>query len=150
MSERYYVCDKDNKDNKDLIYGYLDFHELEKGFKFKPQNKISYDGVEISNLVLVKPALIKKVLKKKTKKKLDAYIAYLMAMLNDSDDDDEGSLALIIDDIDRYKNMIINKYSKFLDKAYIRSLLKKVTVIEKNFQDKLDELVEEKTHYRSR
>ncbi len=147
MSERYYVCDKDNKD---LIYGYLDFHELEKGFKFKPQNKISYDGVEISNLVLVKPALIKKVLKKKTKKKLDAYIAYLMAMLNDSDDDDEGSLALIIDDIDRYKNMIINKYSKFLDKAYIRSLLKKVTVIEKNFQDKLDELVEEKTHYRSR
>lgn len=73
-----------------------------------------------------------------------------MAMLNDSDDDDEGSLALIIDDIDRYKNMIINKYSKFLDKAYIRSLLKKVTVIEKNFQDKLDELVEEKTHYRSR
>lgn len=67
MSERYYVCDKDNKD---LIYGYLDFHELEKGFKFKPQNKISYDGVEISNLVLVKPALIKKVLKKKTKKEI--------------------------------------------------------------------------------
>lgn len=145
MSERYYVCDKENKE---LVYGYIDYHELNKGFTFKPQNKVPYDGVEVSDLVLVKPSLIKKVLKKKTKKKLDAYFVYLLSILNDDEEEGEGQLIIILDDIERYKNLIINKYSKFLGKTYITNLLKKVNVIEKNFKERLDELVETKNHHR--
>ena len=112
MNERYYICDKKHKD---VIYGYLDYHEL-KGFTFTPQNKVPYDGIEVSELVLVKPKFIKNVLKKKTKKKLNEYFAYLLSVLDD-DDDDDTHLSLVIDDVERYKNLIINKYSKFLDKA---------------------------------
>ena len=51
-------------------------------------------------------------------------------------------------DIQKYKNLIINKYSKFLDKKYIAALLKQVSLVEKNLEDKLQELIknEEKSH----
>ena len=59
----------------------------------------------------------------------------------DEDDDDSEALQLVIDDIERYKNIIINKYSKFLDKRYIKSLLKKVNMVEKELKAKLKEII---------
>lgn len=135
MSERYYICDKDNVT---IIYGYIDYNRLH-GFKIKPQNNVPYDGVEVSKLILVEPSLIKIVLKRKTKRKLDAYLSYLFVALEEDDDDSEA-LTLVIDDVDRYKNIILNKYSKFLDKKYIKNLLKRVNMVEKELKNKLNEL----------
>ena len=142
MDKRYYVCDKDNTE---IIYGYIDYNKI-KGFKVKPQNKLPYDGVEVSRLTLVEPELIKKVLKRKITKKLNAYLQFLLTYSDDEDDD--GRISLVIDDIQKYKNLIINKYSKFLDKKYITALLKQVSLVEKNLEDKLQELIknEEKSH----
>lgn len=147
MNERYYIC---NKDNNEIVYGYIDYNHLH-GFKIKPQNNVPYEGVEVSKLVLVKPELISKVLKRKIKHKLNSYLAFLFSVVDDDDDDSQG-LALVIDDLIRYKNIIINKYSKFLDKRYIASLLKKVGLVEKELKKKLNEinLENNKSHGKSR
>lgn len=140
MNERYYICDKDNTE---IVYGHIDYNKL-SGFKIKPQNKIPYEGVEVSHLILVEPELIAKVLKRKIKHKLDAYLAFLFSVIEDDDDDPED-LELVIDDVIRYKNIIINKYSKFLDKKYIKGLLRKVGTVERELQIKLNELVKQNT-----
>lgn len=140
MNERYYICDKDNTE---IVYGHIDYNKL-SGFKIKPQNKIPYEGVEVSRLILVEPELIAKVLKRKIKHKLDAYLAFLFSVIEDDDDDPED-LELVIDDVIRYKNIIINKYSKFLDKKYIKGLLRKVGTVERELQIKLNELVKQNT-----
>jgi mannose-6-phosphate isomerase class I len=136
MNERYYICDKDNNE---IVYGYIDYNRL-NGFKIKPQNTIPYEGVEVSHLVLVKPELIKQVLKRKTKHQLDAYLAFLLSTLEDDDDDDPETIELVIDNVTRYKNIILNKYSKFLDKRYINAILRKVGMIENELKQKLAEL----------
>ena len=50
------------------------------------------------------------------------------------------------------KNIIINKYSKFLDKKYITRLLKKVGMVELELKEKLKELTKQtnKSHGKSR
>ena len=135
MDERYYICDKDNNE---IIYGYIDYNRLH-GFKIRPQNNVQYDGVEVSSLVLVEPSLITKVLKRKIKHKLNAYLTFLFSVIDD-DDDDPDNLQIVIDDVARYKSIIMNKYSKFLDKKYINQLLKKIGVVENELKQKLEEL----------
>ena len=135
MNERYYICDKDNNE---IVYGYIDYNRLH-GFKIKPGNNIPYDGVEVSRLVLVEPYLIENVLKRKITHKLDAYLSFLFTVIDD-DDEDPDDLELVIDDVKRYKSIIMNKYSKFLDKKYIKWLLKKVGMVELELKEKLKEL----------
>lgn len=135
MNKRYYItC----KDNKGIVYGYIDYEGIH-GFDIKPQNNVPYSGIEVGHLTLVEPELIKKVLKRKIKRKLNAYLNFLMATASDNDSD-SGSTVLVIDDLERYKAIIINKYSKFLDKRYLNSLLKKVGFVERELQRKIKEL----------
>ena len=100
-----------------------------------------YEGVEVSRLVLIEPVLIENVLKRKIKHKLDTYLAYLFSVIDD--DDDPENLDLVIDDVTRYKNIIINKYAKFLDKKYIKQLLKKVGAVELELKNKLEQLTKQ-------
>lgn len=124
-----YVCEKENKD---MVSCDLDFTEI-NGFKVRPKNKVKYDGIEVSRLTVVSPYLIENVLKRKTKRKLNAYLQFLFNSLED-DDTTSGDLGLILDDTKRYKAIIINKYSKFLDVNYIRELLFRVTFIEEELK----------------
>ena len=140
MDERYYIC---NKDNNEIVYGYIDYSHLH-GFKIKPGNNVPYEGVEVGRLVLVKPSLIENVLKRKIKHKLDVYLTFLFTVIDDEDEDPDA-LELVIDDVTRYKNIIMNKYSKFLDKKYIKRLLKKVGMVELELNNKLEELTKQNT-----
>ena len=134
LVNKYYICDKDNNEK---IYGYLNYSRFE-GFKVKPRNNVKYDGIEVGKLTLVEPSLIEKVLRRKTKIKLNTYLNFLISFLEDEDNDD-GNLSLVLDDVKRYKAIITNKYSKFLDARYIKKLLLKVNFIEDEMKDKIRE-----------
>ena len=135
MSKRYYIVDRENTE---IVHGYIDYDKI-KGFNIKPQNTIPYEGIEVGHLTLVEPELIEKVLKRKTKRKLNTYLNFLLTVIDDDDTDGEA-LELVIEDAIRYKAIIINKYSKFLDKKYINTLLRKVNMVEKELRAKLIEL----------
>ena len=130
---KYYICDKENNE---IIYGHLDYDKV-TGFKIKPKNNIKYEGIEVSRMVLVEPKLIEKVLKRKTKIKLNAYLNYLISTIED--DDDPDNIDLVLDDAKRYKSIIINKYSKYLDHKYIRELLFRVKFVEEELKMKIFE-----------
>ena len=128
---KYYICDKDNNE---IIYGYLHYDKV-TGFKIKPRNNIKYEGIEVSRMVLVEPKLIENVLKRKTKIKLNAYLNYLINILEDEEDPD--NLDLVLDDTKRYRTIIMNKYSKYLNPKYIKELLFRVKFIEAELKAKM-------------
>lgn len=130
---KYYVIMKTSS----TVSCYLSESNVD-GFHIKPQNNVEYDGVEVSRLTVVEPSLIENVLKRKITKKLDAYLKYLISVLNTDDDDtDPDDLNLVINDLQRYKQIIMNRYSKYLDPYYIRMLLSKVKLVEDELKRKI-------------
>ena len=133
MTKKYYIFDKENSPTK---YGYI--NPQMNGFKIKPKNNIKYDGVEVSKLTLIEPNLIDIVLKRKTKRQLNAYLNFLLGVATDDDNTSPGDLGLVLDDAKRYEAIIMNKYAKFLDKEYIKKIMANVKFVEDELNKKIE------------
>ena len=141
-----------NKDTNELVY--IDY-DKKNGYNFTPKNHIEYDGIKVNKLVLVKPSFVEKVLKKKIKKKLDIYIEYMIKLLED-DEDSSSHLGEALNEITRYRIMIINNYKAYLDDKYLKLLMQKFALLEHELKVKQFEIskkeylksndIEEKSH----
>ncbi len=124
-----YSCDKKTNDKISC-----DIQKIsDNGFKIKPKNNIKYEGIIVSELTIINPLLIENVLKRKTKRKLNAYLGFLVDSLEDDDATGE-EMALILEDAVKYRMIIMQKYAKFLNKSYISELLLRVNFIEEELK----------------
>ena len=122
-----------NKDNKNL----LDFKNNKiDGFEFAPKYTNEYMGMEVNKMVVINPGFIEKVLKKKIKRKLDLYLQFIVSVIDD-EDTDPSNLRFVLDDLERYRRTIINKYQQYLDEKYINLLLKKIEILNNEIKTKL-------------
>jgi len=149
--KHYYIYKKGN--NKEIIY--LDYDKL-KGFGFTPRNKIK-DGVIVNKMVIIKPSMIEKVLRKKIKNKLDLYLKLIIKFIDSEDSSSDSTLREALNDLTRYKSIVQYKYQKYLDEKYLKILLKKIAILEYELNSKLInvdeydyEYEEEKTSHRRR
>lgn len=148
--QHYYVCKKGNE--KQIIY--LDYDKL-KGFGFSPKNNVKYDGIIVNKMVIIKPSMIEKVLRRKIKRKLDLYLKLIIRFIESNDSDTGDALREALNDLVRYKNIIDYKYRKYLDERYLKILLKKIALLEYELNSKLMsinnyEYEEEKNSHRRR
>ena len=81
-------------------------------------------------------SFIEKILKKKIKKKLDSFLKLMIAVVED-EDNDPSDISEALNEISRYKSIIVNKYKKYLDEKYITLLLKKINFLEEELKQKL-------------
>lgn len=132
MKRKLYIVTENKYDNQKIK---IDINKME-GFKFSPKNSSEYLGIEVNSMLVVKPSFIDKLLKKKTKRKLDYYLKYLISIL-DSDDTSDDSFRQALDDIARYKEIIEYKYRKYLDDKYINLLLKKINLVERELKERV-------------
>ena len=121
-----YKVSKSSKETKALI----DTKKM-RGFKVKPLNNVNYDGVKVDKLLIIKPSFVEKVLKRKTKRKLEMYLEFIINILESEDGNDSGKINIALNDLNRYKSIIKNNYRVYLDKLYYDTLMKKIDVIEK-------------------
>ena len=138
MSEKHYFINKKNNNNEII---YLDYNKL-KGFDFSPKNKIKYDGIVVNKMVIIKPSMIEKVLKRKIKNKLDLYLKLIVRFIESDDSDNGESIREALNDLTRYKSIIAHIYRKYLDEKYLRLLLKKIVILEYELNSKLSAINE--------
>lgn len=124
-----YKVSKSSKETKAL----LDTKKM-RGFKVKPLNNVNYDGVKVDKLLIIKPSFVEKVLKRKTKRKLEMYLEFIINILESEDGNDSGKINIALNDLNRYKSIIKNNYRVYLDKLYYDTLMKKIDVIEKELK----------------
>ena len=112
------------------------------GYKVNPKKDLLYEGVKVQKIVFIKPELIKRIIKRKIKNKLDIYINYLI-----SDEDDSGTRRAL-GDLQRYRYFVKYKYYEFLDKKYIVILNNKLDILERNLKSKVvnQEYIEENVY----
>ena len=108
----------------------------EKGYIIKPKNKMKYEGIVVNSLCINNKYLIEILLKKKIKKKLDMYLQFLISVLEE-DDTDAGHLMFALNDLERYRRIIINNYKQFLEEKYFKLLMNKMDLIEQELKSKI-------------
>ena len=150
MSEKhYYVCKKGSE--REILY--LDCNKL-RGFNFNPKNNVKYDGIVVNKLVIIKPSMIEKVLRKKIKRKLGLYLKLIIKFIESDDSSNGESLREALNDLTRYKSIINHKYKKYLDEKYLKILMKKIQLLEYELNNKFmmleNEYYEEKTSHKAR
>lgn len=107
------------------------------GLEIKPKNKIKYD-VEVNSMLVVNQTYIEQILRKKTKRKLEYCLRYIMALIDGEEEaSSPDNLKLALDDLAHYKSIIEYKYRKYLDEKYINILLQKIDMLSHEIKIKL-------------
>ncbi len=125
--EQCYYITKSGKEGEAI---FLDHEQLENGFNITPKNQLSYGGIAVQKLVIIKPSFIEKVLKRKIQKKLELYLNYIIDVIDSDDPDDGGGLNEILGELSRYQDILKYRYQKYLGEKYIELMNKKIEVLE--------------------
>lgn len=122
-----------NKFNKEIAY--IDYDRV-SGFKFKPVNK-GDNTISVNQMVIISPTFIEKVLTRKTKRKLELYLEFIVKLLDEDDDTDITGLRSALNDITRYKDIVMHKYRVYLDQKYYELFMKKLSLLEYELKMKI-------------
>ena len=128
-----YVIEKDNKDLK-LLYHSVNM----TGLKVIPKNKVSDLNIKASKVVFVDKELTDTYIKKRINRKIDKIIKFMLRILND-DDTTEEDTGMVLDEINRLKGIVINKYREYMVESEYKALLTKLILIEEEFKKSYNE-----------
>ena len=134
------------KDAKTEVITYMEYEKL-KGFNVKPKDNLNFeDMINVNEMIIINPSLIEKLIDKKCKRTLEKILTF-MSVVGEGDDED-GSCDLILDEVERFKTLVMNKYKDYMEEEKFKVLLKKIEIIEKEIKLRKsvrvqDELIEQ-------
>ena len=116
-----------NKDSKDIKY--FEYDKL-SGYNIKPNPKLKFqDAINVNRMILINPSLIEKMVDKKVKRKFD-YLINLLSVVYENDDDTGEGLRLALDEAEKFRMELINKYKQYIKEEKLELLLKKISILE--------------------
>ena len=125
--ERFLVV-KTN-DSKEIKY--FEYDKLQ-GYNIKPKNNVKFlDAINVNKMILINPSLIQKMIDKKIKKRFDYLINLLSIVIDNANETGDGEgLYLALDEAERLRMEILNKYRRYMEEEKLELLLKKIDILE--------------------
>lgn len=136
MHTKRYVIQKEMKQAEKVTFSVKKM----EGFRITPHNRVNHPGISVNSMLLIKPSLIEKLLKKKNQRKLDYYLQYIISLIDADDqgtDESDSTLRTALNDLTRYRDIVEYKYRKYLDDKYINLLLKKIALLEHEIKSRM-------------
>ncbi len=129
-SERKFVVKKDAKTD---VITYMEYEKL-KGFNVKPKDNFNFeDMINVNEMIIINPTLIEKLIDKKCKRTLEKLIM-MLSIIDEDDSDDSSNVDIVLDELERFKTLVTNKYEEFMEKEEYKMLLKKIDIIKKELE----------------
>ncbi len=141
---RHYVLIR-NKYEKNKID--INPDKLTNGFHIHPKNSSEYTGLEVREMTINSKNFVERIVKKKTGRKLEGYIQYLMSLLDDDNGESGDFIGFVLNDVMRFRGIIKAKYAKYLDEHYTELLLKKLDLLEHELKMKAYYINEKENMY---
>ena len=103
------------------------------GLDVKPINEVPDLNIKANKVILVDSDLRDSYIKQRIDRKIDKIIKFMLRILNDNDttEDDTG---IVLDEINRLKGIIINKYREYMVDSEFKSILTKLILLEEEFK----------------
>ena len=131
MSKNSYYVSKSRKKKETR------FLELEKLTGYKVTPKVQEDGmIGVSKIVFVNDDMAEKVIRKKVDKKIE-YLLKIMKEIDDNDDGGDSKIKKSLVAAEKLRLQLINNYVKYLGNTYHTLTLKKIDLIIEELKYKL-------------
>lgn len=103
------------------------------GLDVTPKNDSKNVKIKAQKVIIVDPKLRESYIKQRINKKIDKVIDFMIKILNDDNtsDDDAG---MVLDEVNKLKGIIINKYKEHLRVNEYKAILSKIFLIEDEFK----------------
>lgn len=116
-----------NKDSKDIKY--FEYDKI-SGYNIKPNPKLKIqDAINVNRMILINPSLIEKMVDKKIKRKFD-YLINFLSIVYDNEDGTGDGLELALNEAEKFRNELCNKYKQYVKEEKYELLLKKISILE--------------------
>ena len=103
------------------------------GLSVTPKNNVKDLTIKADKIILIDPNLCETYIRRRINKKIDKVIKFMIKILNDEDTTD-GDAGLVLDEVNKLKGIIINKYKEYMLESEYKSLLTKLILIEEEFK----------------
>ena len=134
ISRRFVV----KKEAHEETITYMEYEKL-KGFNVKPKDSLEIeDMINVNEMIVINPGLIEKLVSKKCKRRLEKIIMMLSVVYEDESCDD-GSIEMVLDELEKFKSMIRKKYKDYLKKEEYKLYLKKIEILESEARIRINE-----------
>jgi len=126
-----FLLKKDSKTNEIMIMSYEN-----NGYTFHPGAK-TQSRYKVNQITIVKPSMIDAILTQKFDKKYRQLVMIVFNILQTSDEEsNEGDIMIALDEIARLREIILNKYQKFLKKEKEEKFIKQLRLLENELRAK--------------
>jgi len=138
---RYLVVKEKNK--KEVMY--FEYDKL-NGFNMTSKNKNIKlrDAINVNKMVIINPGFIEKVVNKRINSKIKKLIDLIANIYESDDDDPAGSLMQALNEVEKFKREMINKYLNYMSKEQVNLLEKKIEILETEVMNHAYRLNEQK------
>ena len=112
----------------------LTYHNVKiVGLSVTPKNNVKDLTIKADKIILIDPNLCETYIRRRINKKIDKVIKFMIKILNDEDTTD-GDAGLVLDEVNKLKGIIINKYKEYMLESEYKTLLTKLILIEEEFK----------------
>ena len=111
------------------------------GFPMASSKKIfNINGCSIKDIMVMDKNLANPLASKKVMKQYNKLITYLTQLLIDTDDDDGDTYREVLNQIEKFRLIIKNKYRDFLMRKELEKMSKQLKILQKEAQNRFYEL----------
>ena len=112
----------------------LTYHNVKiVGLSVTPKNNVKDLTIKADKIILIDPNLCETYIRRRINKKIDKVIKFMIKILNDEDTTD-GDAGLVLDEVNKLKGIIINKYKEYMLESEYKTLFTKLILIEEEFK----------------
>lgn len=137
INQRFLIVKE--KNSKEIKY--FDYDKLD-GYNLRAKENAHFDdAIDISRMIIINPTFIEKIATKKLNAKFDKLIN-MMSVVCDMDEEDESGegYRIALDEANKLKMELLNKYKKYLEEEKLELMLKKIEILEDELKLRLDVL----------
>ena len=111
--------------------------DLNNIYDMSSKNKID-GGISVKKINIVDQKFIDKMINKRINKRFKSLLELIVSIC-ESDEDPASGLKFALDETERFKREMINKYNRLLNKKELELIDKKIQLIEKEVKNRLFE-----------
>ena len=117
-----------NKDSKTIKY--FEYDKL-NGYSIHPKPNIKFsNAINVNKMIIINPSLIDKIIDRKIKHKFNSLINLLSFVYENEEASTPDGLELALNEAEKFRMEIINKYKQYLSEEKLNLLEKKLDILE--------------------